>query len=100
MALNFGEKIAAARGVDFSKSAILSRTGNVGVRARGKIGFAVVRAGDSVGEHTVLFSAPGETLSLAHRATDRHIFARGALQAARWLSRKPAGLYSVEDIME
>jgi 4-hydroxy-tetrahydrodipicolinate reductase len=58
-----------------------------------------VRAGDSVGEHTVLFSAPGETLSLAHRATDRRIFARGALHAARWLSQKPAGLYSLEDFV-
>jgi 4-hydroxy-tetrahydrodipicolinate reductase len=59
-----------------------------------------LRAGDSIGEHTVLFSGPGETLSLTHRATDRRIFARGALRAARWLSKRPAGLYSMQDVVK
>lgn len=97
-ALRLGETIAAARGLEFSKAAILSREGHVGPRERGKIGFASVRAGDDVGEHTVLFSGPGETLSLTHRATDRKIFARGALRAAQWLVAQPAGLYSLQDI--
>jgi len=98
-ALRLGETIAAARGVELSKSAILSREGNVGVRERGTIGFAVVRAGDDVGEHTVLFGGPGESLSLTHRATDRRIFARGALRAARWLTRQPPGLYGIQDVV-
>jgi 4-hydroxy-tetrahydrodipicolinate reductase len=58
----------------------------------------VVRAGDHAGEHTVMFSGRGETLSLTHRATDRLIFARGALQAARWLVEQRPGVYSMQDI--
>jgi 4-hydroxy-tetrahydrodipicolinate reductase len=99
-ALRLGETIAAARGVDFSRSALLGRASHAGARERGKIGFASLRAGDSIGEHTVLFSGPGETLSLTHRATDRRIFARGALRAARWLSKRPAGLYSMQDVVK
>ncbi|HEY4647367.1 MAG TPA: 4-hydroxy-tetrahydrodipicolinate reductase [Steroidobacteraceae bacterium] len=99
-ALRLGETIAAARGVNFSQSAILSWEGNVGARQRGKIGFAVVRAGDAVGEHTVHFSGPGETLSLMHRASDRRIFARGAIRAAQWLSRQPPGLYKFHDVIK
>ena len=63
------------------------------------IGVAVVRAGDIVGEHTVIFAADGERLELTHRATDRLIFARGALRAAQWLSDRPAGLYSMRDVL-
>jgi 4-hydroxy-tetrahydrodipicolinate reductase len=97
-ALRLGETIANARGLEFSKAQILSRLGHTGPRERGKIGFAVVRAGDHAGEHTVMFSGRGETLSLTHRATDRLIFARGALQAARWLAGQRPGLYSMQDI--
>lgn len=100
-ALRLGAVIASARGLEFAQSAILNRIGPAaGARARGKIGFAVVRAGDNVGEHTVLFAGPGESLSLVHRATDRRIFARGAVKAAQWLSRQRAGMYSIENIIE
>jgi 4-hydroxy-tetrahydrodipicolinate reductase len=97
-ALRLGETIANARGVDFAKMQVLSRQGHTGPRARGKIGFAVVRAGDHAGEHTVMLSGRGETLSLTHRATDRLIFARGALHAAQWLVEQRPGLYSMQDI--
>jgi 4-hydroxy-tetrahydrodipicolinate reductase len=75
------------------------RTASVGARREGEIGFAAVRAGDIVGEHTVLFSGPGEQLSLTHRATDRAIFARGALAAALWLQQRPAGRYFMSDVV-
>ncbi len=68
-------------------------------RGAGEIRFAAVRAGDAVGEHTVLFSGPGEQLSLSHRATDRGIFARGALAAALWLQSRPAGRYGMADVV-
>lgn len=70
-----------------------------GARAEGEIGFAAVRAGDIVGEHTVLFSGPGEELSLSHRARDRGIFARGALAAALWLQSRPPGRYAMRDVV-
>jgi 4-hydroxy-tetrahydrodipicolinate reductase len=72
---------------------------NRGARKEGEIGFAVLRAGDLAGDHTVLFAGPGEQLSLTHRATDRAIFARGALRAAAWLSSRPAGRYFMRDIL-
>ena len=65
----------------------------------GDVGFASVRAGDIVGEHTVLFAGPGEALSLTHRATDREIFARGALAAALWLQSQPPGRYTMRDLL-
>jgi 4-hydroxy-tetrahydrodipicolinate reductase len=70
-----------------------------GPRPPGEIGFAVVRGGDIVGEHTVLFAGPGEELRLSHRAADRAIFARGALRAALWLLGQPAGRYGMRDIV-
>jgi 4-hydroxy-tetrahydrodipicolinate reductase len=97
-ALRLGETIANARGIDFAQAQILSRQGHTGPRERRKIGFAVVRAGDHAGEHTVMFAGRGETLSLTHRATDRLIFARGALHAAGWLVEQRPGLYSMQDI--
>jgi 4-hydroxy-tetrahydrodipicolinate reductase len=97
-ALRLGETIASARGVDFTRAQILSRQGHTGRRERGKIGFAVVRAGDHAGEHTVMFAGRGETLTLTHRATDRLIFARGALHAACWLVKQRPGLYSIQDV--
>ena len=69
-------------------------------RREGEIGFASVRAGDTVGEHTVLFAGPGEALFLTHRATDRGIFARGALAAALWLQSRPPGWYTMRDLLE
>jgi 4-hydroxy-tetrahydrodipicolinate reductase len=98
-ALALGRAAAAARGQDFDAVALLSREGQVGARRSGTIGFAAIRAGDVVGEHTALLAAAGERLELSHRATDRAIFARGALAAATWISGKRAGLYSLDDVL-
>ncbi len=68
-------------------------------RERGEIGVSVIRGGDSVGEHTLMFLTDGERLELTHRATDRAIFARGALRAARWVVDKPPGLYTMSDVL-
>jgi 4-hydroxy-tetrahydrodipicolinate reductase len=75
----------------------MSRSGTE-ARVEGDIGFSCVRGGDIVGEHTVLFAAHGEQITLAHRATDRAIFARGALRAAAWLAVQPVGLYGMQDV--
>jgi 4-hydroxy-tetrahydrodipicolinate reductase len=75
-------------------------TGRIGPRRQGEIGLAVVRGGDIVGEHTVLFAGPGEELRLSHRAGDRAIFARGALRAATWLRSQPPGRYGMSDIVD
>ena len=80
-------------------STVPAGTASRGARPEGEIGFAAVRAGDIVGEHTVLFSGPGEQLSLTHRATDRAIFARGALAAALWLQQRPPGRYFMSDVV-
>lgn len=98
-ALRLGEAIAATRGARLEAIADFDRHGNAGPRTAGHIGFSVVRAGDIVGEHTVLFAADGERIELTHRATDRSSFARGALRAAEWLIGRPAGTYSMEDVL-
>ena len=92
---------AAADGRGLPPAEALSGTSAVrlGPRPAGEIGFAVVRGGDIVGEHTVLFAGPGEELRLTHRAGDRAIFARGALRAAVWLLGRPAGRYGMSDIV-
>ena len=98
-ALAFGETVARARGKALADLAVYERHGRAEPRAPGSIGFAVVRAGDIVGEHTVTFAAAGERLELTHRATDRLIFARGALRAADWLIGRPPGLYGMADVL-
>jgi 4-hydroxy-tetrahydrodipicolinate reductase len=97
-ALRIGETVARARGVDFRKVAVMGRQGATGPRERGQIGFAALRAGEHVGRHTLMFSGPGESLSVTHEASDRMSFARGALRAARWLRERPPGLYSMKDV--
>lgn len=77
-----------------------SAAGREGPRRQREIGFAVVRGGDIVGEHTVLFAGPGEELRLSHRAGDRALFARGALRAAQWLAGQPPGRYGMSDIVQ
>jgi 4-hydroxy-tetrahydrodipicolinate reductase len=99
-ALALGETVARVRGKALSELAVYDRHGSVEPRAAGSIGFAVTRAGDIVGEHTVTFAAAGERLELTHRATDRLIFARGALRAAEWLLGRPPGLYRIADVLE
>jgi 4-hydroxy-tetrahydrodipicolinate reductase len=101
-ALHFGERVAAALGRTLDEMAVYSRQGITGARARGTVGFATVRAGDIVGEHTVLFAGHGERLEITHRAQSRANFAEGALRAVRFLQRSPkgsAGLYGMEDVL-
>ncbi len=98
-ALALGRAAAHARGQRFDTVAVLSREGQVGARPRGAIGFSALRAGDIVGEHTVLLASAGERIELTHRATDRSIFARGALAAAAWLIGRPAGTYAIADVI-
>lgn len=98
-ALALGRAVAAGRRVALDEVAVRSRDGITGARARGSIGFATLRGGDVVGEHVVMFAGEAERIELAHRATDRKIFARGAVRAARWLAGRPAGLYGMSDIL-
>jgi 4-hydroxy-tetrahydrodipicolinate reductase len=98
-ALTLGRAIAAARGDDFDAVARFARHGATAARREGDIGFAVLRAADVVGDHSVLFAAAGERLELVHRATDRAIFARGAVAAARWIVGRPAGWYDIADVV-
>lgn len=99
-ALALGRAAAAGRGVELSTNAVFARHGNTGVRAENEIGFSVIRGGDIVGEHTVYFIGEGERLEITHRATDRALFAKGALQAARWLSKQPNGFYEMRDFLK
>jgi 4-hydroxy-tetrahydrodipicolinate reductase len=98
-ALALGEALARARGAALADLADFDRHGLERPRKPGSIGFSVVRAGDIVGEHTVTFAAAGERLELTHRATDRTVFARGALEAARWLIGRPPGWYAMRDVL-
>lgn len=98
-ALALGRAAAAARDTVLETTATYHREGHTGERAEGSIGFAVVRGGDIVGEHTAMLIGQGERLELAHRATDRSIFARGALYAARWLTGRPAGRWQLDDVI-
>lgn len=98
-ALALGAAAAAGRGVELAEAAEHSRHGNTGARERGKIGFSVFRGGDVVGDHTVTFAGIGERIELTHRASDRLAFARGAVKAAQWLVGRPAGLYSMQDVL-
>jgi 4-hydroxy-tetrahydrodipicolinate reductase len=96
-ALALGEAAAAARGITLRKDGIGGT--REGARRAGSIGFAVVRGGDIVGEHTAMLIGVGERLELAHRATDRSIFARGAIEAARWVCGQPPGAYSLDAML-
>lgn len=98
-AVRMGEVLAAALGRDLDECAVYAREGHTGERDPRTIGFATVRAGDIVGEHTVLFAGTGERIEIIHRAASRANFARGALRAARWLRNRPAGLYDMGDVL-
>ena len=91
--------MAKARGTTLSAAAVYERHGNRDARRRGQIGFASLRGGDVVGEHTLMLAGNGESLSLTHRATDRLTFARGALRAAQWLPKQPPGLYGMDAVI-
>lgn len=98
-AVRIGEILAAATGRDLGKVAVYGREGNTGVRARDTIGFATVRAGDIVGEHTVLFAGEGERIEITHRASSRMNFALGGVRAAKWLRDQRPGLYGMDDVL-
>ncbi|HET7930015.1 MAG TPA: 4-hydroxy-tetrahydrodipicolinate reductase [Rhodanobacteraceae bacterium] len=98
-ALALGRAAATARGQDFDAVAVLSREGQVGQRPQHAIGFASVRAGDIVGEHTAMLVGTGERVELSHRATDRTIFARGALAAAAWIAGRAPGNHAIGDVI-
>ena len=98
-ALGLGLAAAAGRGVELDAVAIRSRDGHTGPRPVGSIGFAALRGGDVVGDHTVMFAGEGERLELTHRAGDRRIYARGAVRAALWTVGRSAGLYGMRDVL-
>jgi 4-hydroxy-tetrahydrodipicolinate reductase len=98
-ALMLGKAAAEGRGVDLDKVSARGRDGHTGARRRGDIGFASLRGGSVVGDHTVIFAADGEIIELTHRAADRGIFARGALRAALWGRGKGPGLFSMMDVL-
>ncbi len=95
-ALRIGESVAQGRGIALADAGAFDRRG---ARQRGQIGFASLRGGDVVGEHTLVLAGNGESISLSHRATDRLTFARGALRAAQWLTGQPPGMYAMDDVI-
>ncbi len=98
-ALLLGEAAAEGRKVSLKERSVRSRDGHTGARTPGDIGFATLRGGTVVGEHTVMFAGPGERLELSHRAEDRSIFARGAVRAALWGFDKKPGYYTMADVL-
>lgn len=98
-ALSMGQVVADALGRDLEKVAVYGREGQTGARDRETIGFATVRAGDIVGDHTVTFAAEGERVEITHKASSRMSFARGAVRAAGWLKGQDAGLYDMQDVL-
>ena len=98
-ALMLGEAAAAGRGVKLDTTAVRGRDGHTGARPRGAIGFATLRGGTVVGDHTVIFAGTGERIELAHKAEDRGVFAQGALKAALWGKGQKPGLYSMVDVL-
>jgi 4-hydroxy-tetrahydrodipicolinate reductase len=98
-AIGMGEAIAGAMGNKLSDVAVYAREGITGERTKNEIGFATIRAGDIVGEHTAMFVDIGERVEITHKASDRMTFANGAVKAAVWLAEKPAGFYTMTDVL-
>ena len=98
-ALALGQAVAAGRKVKFEEVQQRGRDGIIGPRRTGDIGFAALRGGDAVGDHYVVFAGAGERLELIHRATSRSIYAKGAVQAARWVVDRPPGLYGLKEVL-
>jgi 4-hydroxy-tetrahydrodipicolinate reductase len=98
-ALKMGEVVAAALGRDLKQCAVYGRDGVTGERDASTIGFATVRGGDIVGDHTVMFCGTGERIEIAHKSASRATYAQGALRAARFLMDKPSGLYDMFDVL-
>ncbi len=98
-ALLLGRAAAEGRGIDLDKHSVRERDGHTGARKSGDIGFATLRGGTVVGDHTVIFAGQAERIELTHKAADRMIFARGALHAAMWAQKQKPGLYSMMDVL-
>ncbi len=98
-ALSMGEVVADALGRDLKEVAVYGREGQTGARDRNTIGFATVRAGDIVGDHTVMFAADGERVEITHKASSRMSFGRGAVRAAHWVAGREAGKYDMQDVL-
>ncbi|HEV7734840.1 MAG TPA: 4-hydroxy-tetrahydrodipicolinate reductase [Candidatus Binatia bacterium] len=98
-ALALGRALAAGRAQDFAKAAVLAREGQVGARRSDEIGIVALRAGDAVGDHTVLFGGLGERIELIHRAQSRECLVRGALRSAAWVADRPPAIYAMRDVL-
>jgi 4-hydroxy-tetrahydrodipicolinate reductase len=98
-ALGLGRSAAKGRGVELEQVWCKARDGHTGARRKGEIGFATLRGGDVIGDHTVMFAAEEERVELTHKASSRAVFAKGAVRAAKWAHGKPAGLYSMRDVL-
>jgi 4-hydroxy-tetrahydrodipicolinate reductase len=98
-AIGMAEAVAAARGARLDELATWTREGRTGPRERGRIGFAVVRGGDIVGDHTVMFCGDGERIEITHRSASRATYAQGSLRACRFLAGRAAGLYDMQDVL-
>lgn len=98
-ALKMAEVLAKAVNRDLDQVGVYARKGLIGDRKRGEIGIQAIRAGDIVGDHTVLFGGMGERIEVTHRVQSRDTFARGALRAARWIVKQPPGLYDMSDVL-
>jgi 4-hydroxy-tetrahydrodipicolinate reductase len=98
-ALRMGEVIASALDRDLDDCAVYGRKGHKGERDRKTIGFETIRAGDIVGDHTVMFAGPGERVEISHKASSRMTFANGAIRAARWITGHKNGLYDMQDVL-
>ncbi len=98
-ALKMAEVLAGAVNRDLGQVGVYARKGLIGERKKGEIGIQTIRAGDIVGDHTVMFGTMGERIELTHRASSRDTFARGALRAARWIVKQPPGLYDMLDVL-
>ncbi len=98
-ALRMGEVVAEALGRDLKECAVYGREGVTGERDRKTIGFETIRAGDIVGDHTVLFAATGERVEITHKASSRMTFANGAVRAAGWIAGKESGLFDMQDVL-
>ncbi len=98
-ALMLGRAAAEGRGIHHAEAAVMSREGHTGERPQGAIGYATLRGGDVIGDHSLIFAGPGERVELSHKSTGRDLFARGALKAALWTEGRAPGLYTMRDVL-
>jgi len=98
-ALMLGEAVAAGHGVALADKSVMAREGHVGAREKGEIGFATLRGGNVIGEHRVFLVGPNERIEMSHVAQDRALFADGAIKAVKWAADRPAGYYSMAEVL-